>query len=157
MARIIDDEQQALRLAHAILSDIALYNEEAIATAPSVRDAIAEQIAEGRALYLSRVAQTLEGVFDRSLEAWLEKMRPDAAASPPSAPDARTTAPTAPATPTTPAFDRRSAEAMFAELGRQPDGGSQLAPAAPQRTTLAFALGIVVTLAAVVAGYLIAR
>ncbi len=59
----IQTEEAARRLAQAILNDIALYNEEKILTGESV----AEEMAEGVALFRSRVAPALHHVWDQCI------------------------------------------------------------------------------------------
>jgi hypothetical protein len=69
--RRIDQSDQAERLARAIVADIQLYNAQDIsrarASGTSLSIALREPIAEGRVLFLSRVAPSLEPVFDRVL------------------------------------------------------------------------------------------
>lgn len=79
----IDDEPHAMRLARAILSDVGLYNDDAIKGASiSVRRAIGREIEEGRQLYNARVTEPWLGVFDRELVAWVGRVRPDLADEP---------------------------------------------------------------------------
>ena len=61
--RAIEDPGAARRLARAIVSDIVLYNDEALRAG---RDLGAE-IAEGRELFLSRVRSQHEPFFDEAL------------------------------------------------------------------------------------------
>lgn len=69
---LIENDKDARRLARAIASDIALYNEEKIAEGlanDSLFDVIGEEIEEGRSHYKSRVSPTLfdKNFFDRAL------------------------------------------------------------------------------------------
>ncbi|MSP24035.1 MAG: hypothetical protein EXR75_02500 [Myxococcales bacterium] len=69
---LIENEKDARRLARAIASDIALYNEDKIAEGLSkdtLFEVIAEEVEEGRTHYKSRVAPALYGknFFDRAL------------------------------------------------------------------------------------------
>jgi hypothetical protein len=63
---VIIDDDRATRLARAILADIQLYNAEAIGQASP---AVNEAIAEGRALFRSRVDPSLHSVFETALAA----------------------------------------------------------------------------------------
>jgi hypothetical protein len=73
---LLDDEPRSTRLARAILSDISLFNEAAIRTATrDLTEVLVTEIAEGRALFASRVAPEFHGVFDRELDAWLQARR----------------------------------------------------------------------------------
>lgn len=67
---MIDDKPGAERLAHAILADITLYNDERIRTSHDLKADLATEIAEGRALFEARVESTLHGVFDEELFVW---------------------------------------------------------------------------------------
>ena len=69
---LIETEEAARRLARAISSDLALYNEEKIAEGirnDNLFDVMADEIQEGRDLYQSRVAQELMGrnLYDRAI------------------------------------------------------------------------------------------
>ena len=61
----IETEEAARRLAEAILSDIRLYNAEAITQG---RD-LSVEIGEGRALYRSRVLASFHPLYERAFEA----------------------------------------------------------------------------------------
>ncbi|MBN2362360.1 MAG: hypothetical protein JXR83_23110 [Deltaproteobacteria bacterium] len=69
----IETPELAIRLARAIASDISLYNEEKIADGiknDRLFDAIETELAEGRELYLSRIAPQLAATsnyFDRAV------------------------------------------------------------------------------------------
>ena len=67
---MIDDPDQARRLARAICSDIRLYNESAIREpwAPDSPRTIAAAVAEGRRLFATRVDERHSGAFDRALD-----------------------------------------------------------------------------------------
>lgn len=69
---LIDTNEAARRLARAIASDLSLYNEEKIVRgieADNLFDELSEEIAEGRALYESRVDSELysHNFYDRAL------------------------------------------------------------------------------------------
>ncbi len=64
----VSDRDAARRLARAIVSDIRLYNAEVIASGGDVRGKLAREIAEGRALFASRVAAEHLAYFDDALE-----------------------------------------------------------------------------------------
>jgi hypothetical protein len=69
---LIDTPDAARRLARAIASDLSLYNEEKITKGieqDNLFDELSDEIAEGRALYKSRVAPDLFGsnYYDRAL------------------------------------------------------------------------------------------
>jgi len=60
---IITNRDQAARLARAILSDVAIYNQQKVESGiknDSIFDLLAEEIEEGRQHFLSRVAPELE-------------------------------------------------------------------------------------------------
>ena len=62
MATLIETPEAANRLARAICSDVALYNEEKVVRGlqqDNFFDVLAEELEEGRALYRSRVAPAL--------------------------------------------------------------------------------------------------
>ena len=69
----IETPELAIRLARAIASDISLYNEEKIADGirnDRLFESIEAELAEGRELYLSRVAPplaTTSNYFDRAI------------------------------------------------------------------------------------------
>jgi hypothetical protein len=67
---VIDDEDKARRLARAICADVMLYN-AAVKDAPQHERAglIAGPIAEGRALFVSRVSPRLAGLFEQEVAA----------------------------------------------------------------------------------------
>lgn len=59
---LIDNPDQAKRLARAILSDIALYNQEKVAEgikSDTIFELLANEIEEGRQHFISRVAPDL--------------------------------------------------------------------------------------------------
>ena len=69
---LIDTDEAARRLARAIASDISLYNEEKVVEGiadDSLFEVMAEEIEEGRALFQSRVAPSLQGrnFYDRAV------------------------------------------------------------------------------------------
>ena len=62
MATLIETPEAANRLARAICSDVALYNEEKVVRGlqqDTFFDVLSEELEEGRALYRSRVAPAL--------------------------------------------------------------------------------------------------
>ena len=70
---LIETPEAANRLARAICSDVALYNEEKVVQGlqqDSFFDLLAEELEEGRALYRSRVASDLyarTNFYDRAI------------------------------------------------------------------------------------------
>ena len=71
--RRIENDDAARRLAHAIASDIALYYDETIRAAATTGDplgAIEAELAEGRALFESRVSPELTrlGLFEEAIQ-----------------------------------------------------------------------------------------
>lgn len=60
---IITNRDQAARLARAIISDVAIYNQQKVESGiknDNIFDLLAEEIEEGRQHFLSRVAAELE-------------------------------------------------------------------------------------------------
>lgn len=60
---IISNKDQAARLARAIISDVAIYNQQKVESGikdDNIFDLLAEEIEEGRRHFLSRVAPELE-------------------------------------------------------------------------------------------------
>ena len=69
---LIETEEAARRLARAIASDISLYNEEKVVEGisdDSLYDVMAEELEEGRALFQSRVAPSMQAknFYDRAV------------------------------------------------------------------------------------------
>jgi hypothetical protein len=69
---LIETEDAARRLARAISSDLALYNEDKIADGvrnDNLFEVIADEVQEGRDLYQSRVAPELfaRNLYDRAI------------------------------------------------------------------------------------------
>lgn len=69
---IITSKDQAARLARAIISDVAIYNQEKVEKGiknDNIFDALSEEIEEGRQHFYSRVAPELEPekIFDLTL------------------------------------------------------------------------------------------
>lgn len=69
---MIDNPDQARRLARAIISDIAIYNREKVEQGiknDTIFELLAEEIEEGRQHFASRVAPELAGtgIFDLAL------------------------------------------------------------------------------------------
>lgn len=72
MANLVETPELAVRLARAIASDIALYNEEKIKKAleeDNFFDALTDQLNEGFEHFRSRVAPPLQsrGIFERAI------------------------------------------------------------------------------------------
>ena len=66
---LIENVDQAKRLARAILSDIALYNQEKVAEGikqDTIFELLADELEEGRQHFISRVSPELSqsGIFD---------------------------------------------------------------------------------------------
>lgn len=62
---LIDNPDQARRLARAILSDVAIYNREKVESGiknDNLFDVLTEELEEGRQHYNSRVSPSLTGV-----------------------------------------------------------------------------------------------
>lgn len=69
---LIDNPDQAKRLARAIISDIAIYNREKVERGikeDSIFDILAEEIEEGRQHFLTRVAPEIASgtIYDMAL------------------------------------------------------------------------------------------
>ena len=69
---IITSKEQAARLARAIVSDVAIYNQEKVEKGiknDNIFDSLSEEIEEGRQHFYSRVAPELnpEQIFDLTL------------------------------------------------------------------------------------------
>ncbi|AJF05696.1 hypothetical protein [Geoalkalibacter subterraneus] len=73
MPRLVDNPNLAFRLARAIVSDIALYNQEKVASGiknDNIFDVLAEELEEGREHFHTRVAEDLAGrdqLYDRAI------------------------------------------------------------------------------------------
>ncbi len=73
MAKLVDNPKLAFRLARAIVSDIALYNEEKVQEGiknDSIFDVLAEELTEGREHYNGRVSPDLpdrDHLYDRAI------------------------------------------------------------------------------------------
>jgi len=73
MARLVDNPDLAFRLARAIVSDIALYNQEKVRDGiknDNIFDLLAEELQEGRDHYHTRVSPELENrdhLYDRAV------------------------------------------------------------------------------------------
>jgi hypothetical protein len=73
MARIVDNPQIAFRLARAIVSDVALYNQSKVKEgieSDTIFDLLNDELQEGREHYLSRVSAEIENrdqLFDRAI------------------------------------------------------------------------------------------
>lgn len=73
MARLVDNPDLAFRLARAIVSDIALYNQDKVKEGikkDTIFELLAEEIEEGRVHFRSRIAPDLgpcDHLFDRAI------------------------------------------------------------------------------------------
>ncbi len=73
MAKLVDNPNLAFRLARAIVSDIALYNQEKVRDGiknDSLFDLLKDELAEGREHFYGRVAPDLkerDHLFDRAI------------------------------------------------------------------------------------------
>lgn len=73
MSKLVDNPALAFRLARAIVSDIALYNPEKVKegiTNDNIFDLLAEELAEGREHFHSRVTPDLpdkDNMYDRAV------------------------------------------------------------------------------------------
>ena len=72
---MIEDPKQAERLAIAILDDITLANESRVIASRDLTEDLAKEIDEGRALFQSRVAESLHRVYDDELLPWQGRAR----------------------------------------------------------------------------------
>jgi hypothetical protein len=66
MSMMIDDPEQAKRLARAVLSDVAMYNREKVENGiknDNIFDLLSEELEEGRQHFLSRVSADLNPDF----------------------------------------------------------------------------------------------
>ena len=66
----IDDPKEAERLAKAILGDLTLDHAERIRSSRDLLGDFAEEIEHGRALFRSRVAESLHRVYEDELLPW---------------------------------------------------------------------------------------
>jgi hypothetical protein len=73
MARLVDNPDLAFRLARAIISDIALYNQEKVKEGiknDNIFEVLEEELQEGRAHFHTRVSDDLtnrDHLFDRAI------------------------------------------------------------------------------------------
>jgi hypothetical protein len=109
---LIEEEDKARRLAHAIMADITLYNSDRLAHAMDPERDLAEQLEEGRQLFQSRVAPGLHAVFEDGVRKWASEARARATpgAPPPPSPPPRRETPVV--DPVREDQDRRNAEVM---------------------------------------------
>jgi len=90
---LIEKPESARRLARAIMSDIMLYNEEALRRG----DDVGEAVAEGRSLFQSRVVSAHYDIFEAALsEFGFDRYRRPASRSTPAPAAASTPSETAP-------------------------------------------------------------
>jgi len=109
---LIEDEDKARRLAHAIIADITLYNGDRLAHAMDPERDLAEQLGEGRQLFQSRVAPRLYVLFEDAVHEWAANARARATpgALPPAPAPRRRETPIA--DPVRADQDRRNAETL---------------------------------------------
>jgi hypothetical protein len=73
MARVVDNPQIAFRLARAIVSDVALYNQSKVKEGienDTVFDLLTDELQEGREHFFTRVAAEIENrdqIYDRAI------------------------------------------------------------------------------------------
>lgn len=72
MAKLVDNPDLAFRLARAIISDIALYNQEKVKEGiknDNIFDTLVDELQEGREHFYARVSPDLERdrLFDRAI------------------------------------------------------------------------------------------
>lgn len=73
MARVVDNPQIAFRLARAIVSDIALYNQSKVKEGienDNIFDLLTDELQEGREHFLTRVSPEIDNrdrLFDRAI------------------------------------------------------------------------------------------
>ena len=73
MAKLVDNPKLAFRLARAIVSDIALYNQEKVKEGTkndSIVEVLTEELQEGREHFLGRVSPEIEErdhLYDRAI------------------------------------------------------------------------------------------
>jgi hypothetical protein len=79
----LDSEAKAVRLAQAIASDIALYNESKLELADQTLATLSEEIDEGRELFKQRVTAEYHHLFDPVVRKLLLKTLPPDAVPPP--------------------------------------------------------------------------
>ncbi len=73
MARVVDNPQIAFRLARAIVSDVALYNQSKVKEGienDTIFDLLTEELQEGREHFLTRVSPDIDNrdqLYDRAI------------------------------------------------------------------------------------------
>lgn len=73
MARVVDNPQIAFRLARAIVSDVALYNQSKVKEGienDTIFDLLTEELQEGKDHFLTRVSPEIENrdqLYDRAI------------------------------------------------------------------------------------------
>jgi hypothetical protein len=73
MARVVDNPQIAFRLARAIVSDVALYNQSKVKEGienDTVFDLLTDELQEGREHFFTRVSAEIENrdqIYDRAI------------------------------------------------------------------------------------------
>jgi hypothetical protein len=79
---VIEDRDKALRFARAILADLSLYNQDKLASASDPERDLASELAEGRALFRTRVSPALHACFDEEVTPWAAHAARDAPKGP---------------------------------------------------------------------------
>ena len=73
MARLVENPDLAFRLARAIVSDVALYNQDKVAAGikdDSIFELLEDELEEGRELFFSRVSPDMENrehLYERAI------------------------------------------------------------------------------------------
>jgi len=73
MARLVENPELAFRLARAIVSDIALYNQDKVKEGiqnDNIFEVLAEELQEGREHFYSRISEDIQDrdhLFDRAI------------------------------------------------------------------------------------------
>jgi hypothetical protein len=75
LSKLIDDAEQAGKLARALMSDVTLYNGDKLAHAYDPERDLAKELEEARELFQSRVAPKHHFVFEEAVRTWASEMR----------------------------------------------------------------------------------
>ncbi len=135
----IDSEAKAVRLAQAIASDIALYNESKLESADETLATLSEEIDEGREFFKQRVTAEHYHLFDPVACRLLRKALPSGAARPPE-PDLEFSG------------YRTRPKGSQNSMGSPPQEYLGADSVAPQRSTGAMVLAVLIALIALGAG-----